>query len=73
MKLWTRVVSCRNAVWEMAPDVDGIVRAQRNAARRGNMADDPLDDEQDDVAVLNQGDRTADLRLRRDVSDAEAV
>ena len=27
MKLWTRVVSCRNAVWEMAPDVDGMVRA----------------------------------------------
>ena len=26
MKLWTRVVSCRNAVWEMAPDVDGMVR-----------------------------------------------
>ena len=25
MKLWTRVVSCRNAVWEMAPDVDGMV------------------------------------------------
>ena len=28
MKLWTRVVSCRNAVWEMAPDVDGMVRAR---------------------------------------------
>ena len=35
MKLWTRVVSCRNAVWEMASDVDGIVcMAARARAER---------------------------------------
>ena len=37
MKLWTRVVSCRNAAWEMAPDVDGIVLAGGSRSVRPTM------------------------------------